>query len=228
MSSKPFALVVRILAYCAPWYLFPFSPFILRARFGVCFLWVPFFLPWFPVRRFGISLWCFKRSKEARYRFKSWCFRHSYFFHCALVLYLVLMTCPILFFSKKIRRGDRLLRWRWIQSVDFIWTYSMGYCRQMRAALKGWMEMIVKDNPRDVLAISVAKYILLGESKGWNEGWGGKWSQNICGRFGMALNGKPPSIVITDVFNCIEICILFFYPGLMTISIPSRSLSLSL
>lgn len=121
-----------------------------------------FFPPRLPARRFGISLWCFKRNKEARYWFKSWYFRHSYFFHCALVLYLVLMTCPTLFFSKKIRRGYRLLRWRWIQSVDFIWTYGMGYCRQMRSALKGWMEIDVKDDPRYVLAISVAKYILLG------------------------------------------------------------------
>ena len=29
-------------------------------------------------------------------------------------------------------------------------------------ALKGWMGMYVKDNPRYVLAISVAEYILLG------------------------------------------------------------------
>lgn len=42
----------------------------------------------------------------------------------------------------------------------------------------------------------------------------------------MALNGRPPGIVITHVFNCIEICILFFVsPGLMTQYHLSLSLS---
>jgi len=141
---------------------FPFLPFYFASQIWRLFFLSTFFSPRFPVRRFGISLWCFKRNKDARYWFRSWYFRLSYFFHCALVLYLVLMTCPTLFFSKKIRRGDRFLRRRWIQSVGFIWTYGMGYCRQMRSALKGRMEMYVKDNPRYVLAISVAKYILLG------------------------------------------------------------------
>lgn len=100
--------------HCAPLIPFPFFSLILWARFGVFFFRVTFFPPRFPVRWFGISLWCFKRSRKARYWFRSWYFRHSYFFHCALVLYLVLMTCPTLFFSKKIRGGDRFFRWRWI------------------------------------------------------------------------------------------------------------------
>lgn len=162
MSSRPSALVVRILAYWPPWYLFPFSPFILRARFGVCFFWVPFFLHGFLL---GGSVFLCDVSREIRKRDISLeADILGILISFTVLLFFTLFSWLVQLFSlaKKYDGAIGFLRWRWIQSVDFIWTYGMRYCRQMRTALKGWMEMYAKDSPRYALAISVAKYILLG------------------------------------------------------------------